>query len=276
MRSQPGPEDLSSSDAARQLERYYEHLTLAASALPGASFLEELGSCLKLTPEVRAHLLTQDPARLLIYRDLTRATYRRAISGGMPRATARLGEHFEALFSDFLATRATQSRFLRDITWDFLDYVKTLPNQGHVPGYLLELGEFEAIRIVVAAAPDPAPGPTFEPELKRGLVFSEAARLLHFDHAVHQLPDDEADRTVPLARPTHLLAYRSPKNRVRYLELSPLAAWVVGELMVGAPLGAAVKSACQATGEPLSEQVLAGTAEILSDLAERGVVLRVR
>jgi hypothetical protein len=186
--------------------------------------------------------------------------------------------HFGDLFDGFLASYASRSHFLRDVTTGFIEYVHAqLESAGHpaspiFPTYVLELAELEATRIVVAAAREQRSENKLELDLELGLAFSEASRVLSFEHAVHKLPDNEDDRSIPQARPTHILSYRSEENAVRYLELSLVAATVIDGLMNGRALGPAIKQACNKVDQPLTDEVLAGTAQLLADLAERGVI----
>ncbi len=265
----------SALSGSSSLERFYAHLILGNYASEGPALIEEIFRRVELPPETKSHLRAVNPERLVIYRQLTRATYRKAIVGAMPRAVARMGATFDTLFSEFLAERATSSRFLRDITWDFLDDAPHRSEARTLPSYIWELGTLEAVRIVIAAARDPKEPSDLELDLNRGLLFAEASHLLRFGHAVHRLPLDEEDRTPPEEVPTQILVYRSPENQVRYLDLSPLAAQIVEELTSGNALGRAVQEACNKMGQPLTDSILKGTAELLSDLAERGVLLGV-
>jgi hypothetical protein len=95
---------------------------------------------------------------------------------------------------------------------------------------------------------------------------------MRYSHAVHRLLADESARDVAERQPTVLLAYRDADQEVRYLELTPLAAEIVERLMRGETLRRAVMDACEDLGHPVDEPVLAGTAELLSNLGERGVL----
>jgi hypothetical protein len=259
-------------DEGRSVENFYAHLTLSDLMGSPEEIIAELAASLPLSESTRAHLLSQDPARLMVYRQLARNTLRGAVTLALPRASARLGERFEGLFSTFLAQRSTESHFLRDVTRDFLSFCAEADTRD-VPPYIWELAELEATRIFVAAAPNTEDIPAFELDLARGLLFVEATRVLNFRHAVHKLSEDEEDRSVPDEKPTHLLSYRDPNNEVRYLELSALAALVVTRLLNGAALGSAIQGACEESGEALSADVLADCAQVLSDLAERGALM---
>ncbi|WP_437709345.1 putative DNA-binding domain-containing protein [Sorangium sp. So ce448] len=121
---------------------------------------------------------------------------------------------------------------------------------------------------------DEAPGPLGEAlSLDRGARFQRAAALVRYEHAVHRLQGDASARDVPAREPTRLLVYRDAAHDVRFLELTPLAAEILGRLLAGAALGDAVVAGCAALGHPVDGPVLESTAALLSDLAERGALL---
>ncbi|WP_437955544.1 putative DNA-binding domain-containing protein [Sorangium sp. So ce119] len=122
-----------------------------------------------------------------------------------------------------------------------------------------------------AAAGAPASGE--ELSLDRGARFQRAAALVRHEHAVHRLEGGEAARDAPVREPTSLLVYRDAGHVVRFLELTPLAAEILGRLLAGAALRDAVVEGCAALGRPVDGPVLESTAALLSDLAERGALL---
>lgn len=212
--------------------------------------------------------------RLLVYRELVRGNLREALQLSIPRSMARLGPVFDEYFDRFLRERGPRTHYLRDVTTELLDFCAAAwERDARVPSYLLELARHEALHIEVSALPSLPRNHLAQPlALERGVRLGAALRLVHYRHAVHELADDEADRTSPAERPVSLLVYRSPEHEVRYLELSPLARGIVERLLAGDTLGAAVQGAATAAGSALTEAVLSGAAQLLADLAERGVV----
>ncbi len=219
---------------------------------------------------------------------------------------------FRRMFDAFCAERGPRSHYLRDVATEFLDFVEARFTKGdHFPAYLLELGRLEAAEIEIAAAPsrrhgdfgvaekdlgghrgdalgvpegaksasrfsNAAASNDEELSLDRGVVFSDACRLFDFEYAVHRLPNDIEDRTEPERLPTSLLVYRSPEHDVRYLELSPLAAALLRRLLSGATLRDALVLGAAEQGLPLDDAALAGAAQLLSDVAHRGVLCGAR
>jgi hypothetical protein len=142
-----------------------------------------------------------------------------------------------------------------------------------VPDYLGDLARHELTGFEVGSADDDR-GPTgIDLELDATARFHASVRLARYDHAVHRLLADEDARDVPTREPTALLAYRDADHEVRYLELTPLAAAILDRLLLGETLRSAVVGAASARGEALGPEVLAGTARLLDDLAQRGALL---
>ncbi len=211
---------------------------------------------------------------LAVYRRLIRGTLRHALSLTIPRTLSRLGPHFERYFDRFLLEAGPRSRYLKDLSREFLDYTVPLwANDPELPSYLSELAEHEALRIELSAMPL-----TTEPLEARALAldkpvrFTAASRLVHYRHRVHELSAAIEDQSAPEVGDTHLFVYRSPEHDVRYLELTPLAAGFIAHLLGGAPLGKALELACQEKGTTLDSSIVRGSAEVLSDLAERGAL----
>jgi hypothetical protein len=221
-----------------------------------------------------ADALAEGIERLSVYRELVRGNLREAIQLSIPRAIARLGPLFDEYFDRFLNEQGPRSHYLRDVTPELLAFCAPLwAADARVPDYLPELAAHEALHIEVSALKSLPRGHVAAGlSLEQGVQLGAALRLVRYRHAVHELPDDEQDRTLPSPRSVSLLVYRSPEHEVRYLELTPLAREIVERLLSGNSLGDAVRGAAAAAGSPLTEAVLAGAAKLLADLADRGVV----
>jgi hypothetical protein len=220
--------------------------------------------------------LAAELERWLVYRKLVQGTLRDAVALAIPRTIARLGALFDEYFARFLRENGPATHYLRDVTSELLEHCAPLwAEDARVPPWALDLARHEAMQIVVSSLGEraaPEPHGELELELDQGLRFVAAARVARYSFAVQRLSADEADRTPPAAVPTELLVYRDREHDVRYLELTPLAAALLERLIAGASLKEAVLGACGATQhEPAT--ALDGTARLLADLAERGVLL---
>jgi uncharacterized protein len=255
----------------REIESVFAELVLG----PAPSRENLLALCRKYDVDhADAAALTESVERLAVYRDLVRGNLREALQLSIPRSIARLGPLFDEYFDRFLCEQAPRTHYLRDVTPELLAFCAPLwPHDQRVPSYLYELALHESLHIEVSALPSlPRGHVAAQLALEQGVELCLALRLVHYQHAVHELPADEADRTLPATRAVSLLAYRSPEHDVRYLELTPLACAIVERLLSGDSLGSAVQSAAAKVGSALTEAVLAGAAQLLADLAERGVV----
>jgi hypothetical protein len=244
----------------------------------GDESLEERAARFGVSPsDVEA--LRKGPQRLGVYRRLVRNNLLGVTSRMMPRTRARLnaltGSAFDASFDSFLAEAAPTTHYLRDVPAEFLAWVKPLwEKDARVPKYASDLGQHELVHFQVAAAPPlPRPPAIADLSLDRRLVFTPARRLMRYAHAVHTLPDDLEDRSEPEARDVALFLYRDEENTVRVLELTELAALIAENLLFDMALGEAVAKACATQGTALTPDVLASTARMLADWAERGLIL---
>jgi hypothetical protein len=224
--------------------------------------------------EADAAALAESFERLLVYRDLVRGNLREAMQLSIPRSMARLGSLFDEYFDRFLSERAPRTHYLRDVTPELLEFCAPLwQSDPRVPAYLSDLARHESLHIEVSALPALPRGHVAAPlALDQGVELGAALRLVHYRHAVHELPADESDRTEPATRDVKLLVYRSPEHDVRYLELTPLAGGIIERLVAGHTLERAVRDSATAEHAELTEAVLSGAAALLADLAERGVV----
>ena len=228
-----------------------------------------------LSQEDVLFLRQQGIERLLTYRRLVRQTLRDAIQTTMPRAVAHLGPAFDDYFSRFLKEQGPRTHYLRDVTPEFLEFcAPSWAMDPRVPSYLFELADHELLQVEVASMLAQPKG--YEPEeleLDAGVEFIDACRIVHYDHAIHELSEDETDLTPPETAETWLFVYRSPEHEVRYLKLTPLAADILARLKhLKEALGRSITTAAADAKIPLDQQVLDGTARLLADLAERGAI----
>lgn len=223
------------------------------------------------------------------YRRLVRATIADAVRRLMPRSAARLGERFDALLEAFMAAGAAESPRIRDLGPAFVDFARDQVGALAPASHLLDLMRHEMLTHTVANHP-PAPelgsglgagseaveGGEVEPALDRGLRFDPTARLVAYHHAVHLLPLDLDDHSVPEAIDTRLLVYRDDADAVRCLELSRLAWRLCEALMRGDSLEASARAADDRPQGPLPAALVSRLQQLLVELGERGVLTGVR
>lgn len=212
-------------------------------------------------------------SRLGVYRHLSRATIRSTVASFIPRTLARLPEgRFDRDFAAWMAGPGPCSPYLRDLPLEFVEWV--VPQWAaseDVPRYLGDLARHELIEFTVATAPVSATGSGGAFSLTSVLRFHASCRIVDYDHAIHELPSQIADRSAPPAVATSLLVYRDLHNRVRFLQLSPVARAVTGRLLAGQTVQEAVTEGAQEVGEPLSPEILGRMSQLLADFGDRGI-----
>lgn len=227
-------------------------------------------------PDLQA-MLEVGAERFLVYRHLVQNRLRKTTRQFIPRTAARLGsDRLRVDFEAFMHQRAPRSPYLRDVPTEFVAWVGPRWQESpDVPDYLADLARHELLEHDVRNDPGGGEEATGLPlALDRALRFDSAARLMKYQHAVHRLPVDEDDRSQPDARPTHLLVYRDERTKVRYLELTELASAILQRLLVeGMAVEGGLRAACESLGHSVSDEHLATAAQLLADLAERGVML---
>jgi|SRR6187399_127730 len=258
------------------LERVWADLTLgdgfAEASNDANAWLDRQG----LTDSDAEYLRRQGLGRLLTYRRLVRGNLREALVQSLPRVVARLGPTFDEYFDRFLRERGPRTHYLRDITPEFLEFcVPFWATDTRVSPYLIELADHEALELSIASMrARPTHHVPDELSLDAGVEFIDACRIVQYEHAIQELSEDESDHTPPRRESTRLLVYRSPEHQVRYLKLTPLAAAILARLRdLEETLERAIVVACADQRTRLDEEVLNGTATLLADLADRGVLL---
>jgi hypothetical protein len=267
-----------SDERARRLHRAIADACLGSQA--GATIARDLRSFLEahgVEPD-DVEAIVAAPPRLLVYRSLVRNGLGSVVQRMLPRTRARMnaacGGRFDADLAAFADEVGPRTHYLRDVPAELFAWAEARWRADpSVPAYLVDLAAYELAAFAVGASASVHPAePSGEVALDRPLAFAESARLLRFAWAVHELSEEGPE---PARRDVQLLAYRDAEHRVRWLELTPLAADVVERLLSGRLLGDAVQTACaeHAVAPPA---VLPDVARLLADLAARGVVLGAR
>jgi len=223
-----------------------------------------------------AEALTRDFTRLQLYRRLVRGNLREALHATLPRTLARLEGNFARYFDEFLQVSPPVTRYLRDLTPQFLRFaLERWLRDPQVPEYLGDLARHEALQVEVASLLAlPKNHVPAELSLEEGVEFIDAVRLVQYAWAVHTLPDDETNRELPERGAVSLLVYRSPEHEVRYLELGAFAHALLSSLLDDRlSLRLSLNASAARVGQTLDDALLTRAARLLAELAERGALL---
>lgn len=217
------------------------------------------------------------PKRVKIYRRLLRHNVLGVIDTMLPRTKERLEARvlgaFTSAIDAFLDEVGPRTPHLRDVPSEFLAFAAPRWRADpRVPRWISDHAELELWDFTISVAPRPLPPPPLaEVTAERALAFAEPKALIRLAWAVNAMADDVVSAE-PEERPVAILVYRDAEYRSRFLELTPLAAAILERLFAGETLANAMTSSC----EVLDQEVLAGTARLLADLGERGVLLGAR
>ncbi len=240
---------------------------------PKAFFAERYG----LSERDLDSLSGLDPARLLVYRDMVHSRLRRVIRDWLPRTLRRVSKStFRSAFVAFMDERAPRTRYFRCVPAEFAEFAaprwRAAPD---VPDYVVELMRHEILLEDLRSAPLGGEPVTGNPmALDRPMRVDGTAHVLRYAHAVHELPKDPEDETVPARRDCQLLVYRDrASHRVRLIDLTDRAAAVVERLIAGESVQAALTGACAQLGQALDDEFLAAMVPFLADLEDREVLL---
>ena len=179
-------------------------------------------------------------SRLLFYRNMVRSDLVAPVEATflLTGALLRQAGAWEACLSGFLASRAVDSVFYRDLSPTFLGWMAATGwGQDRWPS-LLQLAHFELLTVLVAHHPGGAPAEPTHPDPAPGdrLVLEAPTQLVSYAYRVHEVTLEEP---VPDEGATHLLACRDAQGRARWTELTPATA----ALLLGAqrvPIGQAM------------------------------------
>ena len=229
-------------------------------------------------PEADIEAMLAAPPRLGIYRRLVRNNLEGVTRKLLPRTRARFENAFDETFASFLEEVGPRTHYLRDVPSEFLAWViPRWASRADVPSYAGDLATHELVEFAVSIAPKPRELEALgEITVERTLVFVDALRLVRYAHAVHTLPIEVDDRTVPEGDSVALLVYRDDTDTARFLALTPLAANLTGRLLAGSPLASALGPACAENQITLDDAVLADVARLLADFGERGILVGAR
>ena len=209
------------------------------------------------------------------YRRLVRNTLDAVIGDFLPRTAARMGKRFDQEVALFYAQRGPRTHYLRDVPVELVAHLEARwKGDPQIPAYLHDLARHELLGFQVAAARDDRPNEALSDlSLDKIAILARGVAVARYRYAVHQLPFDLDDRSFPEKRATTILAYRDADHHPRYLDLSPSAAAIVEGLIAGEPLEGALREAAKKTRVPFDDAFLVGSAELLGDLGDRGVIL---
>jgi hypothetical protein len=220
--------------------------------------------------------IAAQPRRIAVYRSLVRNGLSSVVARVLPRTRARMNRtadgRFDRDFAAFVDRPGPRTHYLRDVPGEFVAWAEPRWHaDADLPAYLSDLAMHELSAFAVGAAADATgTAPIGQVSLERALAFHASTTIVSYVWRVHDLSDALDADDAPAAGDVTLLGYRDSDHRVRWLELTPMAAAIVSRLRSGATLGDAITSACGAMSATPDTGAIAA---LLGDLSERGVIV---
>jgi len=175
----------------------------------------------------------------------------------------------------FMAEHRCTTPWFRQIPEELLGWLETSPKAVEdLPTFLLSLAHYEWIELAIAvsdatleAASDP------DGDLLAGQpVLAPALALLQYAYPVHHI-SPRFKPTQPLGQPVHLLVFRDPADEVRFIELNPVSACLLGLLQLGNLTGnQALEQIASEMRHPDPQTVIQHGADRLKDLRQQGAI----
>jgi hypothetical protein len=222
--------------------------------------------------------ITNDPhaeQRMRVYRRMARHRLSDVIASCFPRVAGALGD-LDPLLERWFDESPPRSPYLRDVAAEFLAW---LPRDC-APKWVLELARHEQAMLEIEHTHEEEGAEDVreigELDFNRPAVLTPAHKIIHAQYGVHLLPEDGVTPETKIEEgPYALCLYRDPaSHEVRVLELSPIAAAILEEVGKGdATVVDAVRRASARAGFAIDEALVSGFAELVADLAERGIWL---
>lgn len=227
--------------------------------------------------------------RMAVYRELIFNNLDSFLADTLPVLRSLLDdEHWRDLVRDFLVKHRAHSPYFLDIPREFLSYLDTHrdtqpPGDFRDPPFLRELAHYEWAELALSVDDREADLGSIDADgdlLAGHPVLSPLAWPLQYTFPVHRIRKDFQPTEAP-GTPTFLLVHRDAEDSVRFLELNPVSARLIGLLAEHAKdityTGRqALQTIARELQHPQPEQVLAHGLELLQDWHMRGIVIGTR
>lgn len=241
---------------------------------------------LQFTGHIRNQKLNARPPkvpaqRMRVYNEIVFNNLLSAVSACFPVLISVLGQRtWQKLVRGFFAQHQCHSPLFRQIPEEFLRYLQQLDDKAlaKLPPYLKSLAHYEWIELALAVADVDT---DFEHvdiagDLIEGRpVLAPALALLSYDYPV-QLISPRFKPRGPLAQPIHLLVFRNAADDVRFIELNPITARLLGILQTETLTGRqALEKVAVEMAHPDPQVIVAFGRTVIADLQAQGAILGV-
>ena len=169
--------------------------------------------------------------RMEIYRGLLYRNVQNFIASSFP-VTRKLYEEdtWHKMVREFFATHQSHSPYFKDISKEFIDYLKNERQpQVEDPPFLLELTHYEWLEIMLTFVDAPIDWENIDRQgdLLQGIpALSPTMELNNYTYPVHKITA-EFQPQEPTEHATFLLVYRDQQDKIGFMEVNPMTARLI-------------------------------------------------
>jgi len=233
-------------------------------------------------PENHAAPAGIEDRRMKIYRELFFNNISSLLASNFPVLRSIYNEAgWRKLARDFYSEHHCQTPQFTEISKEFLGYLQDERKACEDdPGFLLELAHYEWVELALSLD-ERNPG-ALDADRNGDLlnampVLSPLAWPLSYRYPVHRIGPDYQP-VAPPDEPTHILVYRDPEERVKFMQLNNVSRLLLELIQAeGNATGLELLTQVANTiGHPDPERVIAGGTNLLMELKQKGVILGTR
>lgn len=217
--------------------------------------------------------------RMGIYRELFYNNIEGFISSSFPVIrTIYNDENWHKMVRDFFSNHESHTPYFLEIAQEFIDYLKNERQpQKEDPAGLIELAHYEWVEMALHVSDETIDMNDINANgdlLTQCPIFSPVAWPLVYQFPVHTMGPDNLPDKAP-EQPTYLVVYRNRKDEVRFLEINPVTARLIGLLQENESFTglAAIESISKEMNHPNPDVVKQGGQAALEELQQHGIIL---
>lgn len=215
--------------------------------------------------------------RMKVYTEIVFNNMNETLSACFPVIRKILGvRRWTRAVRAFFAEHRCATPWFRQIPEEFLHWLATAPAAiRDLPPFLYSLAHYEWIELAIAVSDATRDADDLIPDgdlLTGRPALAPALALLQYTYPVHRI-SPRIKPTQPLAEPVHLLVFRNPSDEVRFVELNPFSARLLGLLQPGDLTGQqALEQIAAEMQHPAPHTVVQYGAALLADLKRQGAI----
>lgn len=219
--------------------------------------------------------------RLQIYRDLFLGNISSLLASSFPVLRRHYTEtEWKSLARRFLIEHRSRTPLFMEVPQEFIAFLQKGALGTDDPPYMLELAHYEWAELALFVAEQQIDWSEVDRDgdlMEAPVVLSPLAWNLSYRYPVHRIGPDYQPKTPPAA-PTHLIVYRSPEDKVGFIEANPVTARLLARIQEE-PDETGLEHCLAITAElehPNTDVVVAGGKDALEQLKTLTIVLGAR